>query len=524
MRSRHLLAVICLSAACAAKGPPPQLVAEVARADALFRAGCYTCLKEALAIYQKNKVSQGAFDAALLIAIREKELGIPGDEALRLVRELPALRLAPPIPSESAPLAQGGSRSNALLAAVELITGELSGFDPVQRAAIQRGRKPVQQEDAGRRALDPFFGKDVAATYVALTIDCESQKLIETVDIDGLTKQYEGSPLLQFRLSRCGRPAQGKHLAALRAGDPRWTDTLFWEARTAIAGAPGGVIDLSKVIALYGEGRAAFPRSLALTMAWANASLSSEEFAQAQTGFDDVLAEFGEHRDALIGRVQALSYQMQHPEAVATATRVIDLGTWHLGDAYYWRAWNRYHLKEYETAWTDVESATKGLANARVYMLAGLIAYERKQLPTAVQRFDRAYEIDSSACDAAWMSGLVNIDQQELATAAPKFTRAMSCFISSAAALRQNRTQVEQQVASRGTAATDRETRVMARFTRDADNAEEKSAQSAFNAAQCYARTGDRGMALNLVDVAIGHPRMNEKAVVLKAAIEKLPK
>jgi hypothetical protein len=30
-------------------------------------------------------------------------------------------------------------------------------------------------------------------------------------------------------------------------------------------------------------------------------------------------------------------------------------------------------------------------------------------------------------------------------------------------------------------------------------------------------------MALNLVDVAIAHPRMNEKAVALKAAIEKLP-
>ena len=117
-------------------------------------------------------------------------------------------------------------------------------------------------------------------------------------------------------------------------------------------------------------------------------------------------ATFGEHRDALIGRVQALSYQMQHADAVAAATRVIDLGTWHIGDAYYWRAWNRYHLKEYETAWADVENAIKGLANARVYMLAGLIAYERKELPTAVaalrprlrdrqQRLRRAVDVGS---------------------------------------------------------------------------------------------------------------------------------
>ena len=317
---------------------------------------------------------------------------------------------------------------------------------------------------------------------------------------------------MQFRLSRCGRPAQAKHLAALRANDPRWTDVLFWEARGAIAGAPGGVIDLSKVIALYGEGRAAFPKSLALTMAWANANLSAEEFAQAQIGFDDVLSVFGEHRDALIGRVQALSYQMQHPDAVATATRVIDLGTWHIGDAYYWRAWNRYHLKEYETAWADVENAIKGLANARVYMLAGLIAYERKELPTAVQRFDRAYEIDSSACDASWMSGLVSIDQTELGHGGAEVHQGDD-LLHQRRRRRCGRTGrgSNEQIASRGTPATDRETRVMERFTRDADNADEKSAQSAFNAAQCYARTGGKGMALNLVDVAIAHPRMNEK-------------
>lgn len=72
--------------------------------------------------------------------------------------------------------------------------------------------------------------------------------------------------------------------------------------------------------------------------------------------------------------------------------------------------------------------------------------------------------------------GLVSIDQTELATAAPKFTMAMTCFVSAAASLRQNRAQVEQVIAKRGTPASARETRQMDRVTRDADNAEEKSA------------------------------------------------
>ena len=82
--------------------------------------------------------------------------------------------------------------------------------------------------------------------------------------------------------------------------------------------------------------------------------------------------------------MQALSYLLRHDDAIATATRLLDLGTWHIADANYWRAWNRYHLKEYDAAWEDVENATKGLSNGRVYMLAGLIAYARKDLPIAV--------------------------------------------------------------------------------------------------------------------------------------------
>jgi tetratricopeptide (TPR) repeat protein len=259
-------------------------------------------------------------------------------------------------------------------------------------------------------------------------------------------------------------------------------------------------------------------------MGWANTNLAAEEFEMALSGFDDVLTSFPTHRDAMIGRVTALSYLLRHHDAIAGATGLIDLGTWHIGDAYYWRAWNRYHLKEIEAAWDDVEHAVKGLSNSGVFMLAGLIAYARRDLATAVDRFDTAFKVNPTACDAVWMSGLVNIDQEQLITAAPKFARAMTCFKSAAAALREDLERREKQIAARGTPATPRETRLMERLKRDAENANERSAQSAFNASQCYARTGDRGLALTLVDVAIEHPRMKDKAEALKAAIEKLPK
>lgn len=512
-RWRFLVFALALSG-CAARGPSPQLTAEAAQAQAFFNEGCYTCLQESLAIYQKHLLmkapplgtAERAFDAAVLIAIREKELGIPSSGSMKA-----ALQLVVP-------------GRMALLDAADLVTGDTTGLDPEQRALVTgRNRPAIEPDNPKRRALDAFPQTDFAAKYVALAIDCEQQKLNEGIDAKQLMQTYAGVPLMQFRLMTCGRPGLPS-VATLRAGDPRWTDTLYWEGRGELASSRGRSIDFPKALGFFALGRDAFPQSLMLTMAWANTNLAAEEFESALDGFDAVIASYPTHRDALNGRMQALGYLMHHDEAIAAATKLLDLGTWHIGEANYWRAWNRYQLKDYEPAWIDVENATRGLSNARVYMLGGLIAYARKDLPVAIDRFDRAFQIDSTACDAVWMSGLVSIDQNDLDTAAPKFTRGMTCFVSSAAALRRDAAELEAVVARRGTPASAREQRVIDKSKKDADNAEEKSAQSAFNAAQCYARTGKKVMALTHVDVAIAHPAMREKALALKAAIEKLPK
>ena len=520
MRLRVLIPVgllacwpVGLLSGCAPKGPSPQLVAEMAKAVALQSEGCYTCLKESLAILDKLSqakvppagVAEKRFDTALLIAVREKELGIPSETAMALAKSLV-------VPSRQ-----------PVFDAAELIIGDSTGLDPEMRAFVTgRNRPPVQPDNPTRRALDAFPQTDLAAKYVALAIDCEQQKLSESVDMKALTAAYAGSPLMQFRLSICPRPAAPR-AGALRQSNPRWTDTFYWEARREMVASLGQAIDLSKVIGLYGQGRDAFPLSLMLTMSWADANLTAEEFESALSGYEDVLKAFPTHRDAMNGKMQAQSYLLRHPDAIATATRLLELGTWHIPDAHYWRAWNRYQLKEYDAAWVDVETATKGLSNGHVYMLAGLIAYARKELPTAVDRFDTAFKVNPSACDAVWMSGLVSIDQNELAVAGPKFTRSMTCFTSAAAALRDNRASLEKTIRTRGTPPNARDQRNLDRLQRDADNAELKSAQSAYNGAQCYARTGGKGLALNLIDVAIAHPEMREKATAMKAAIEKLP-
>jgi len=474
MRFRSIGFVLLLSG-CAARGPSPQLVADTARAQALLRQGCYTCLTESLAIYEKQLTAkkpilgarEGAFDAALLMALREKELGIPGDTSMAKARQLVT------------PLRQ------PVLDVAVLIVGDTTALDPEQRTQFtgRNGRPAVELDNPKRRALDAAPQTDVAAKYVALSIDCEQQALMrrgrcarDDDDVErGAVDAFSACPRAVAPACRTWANCASR----IRSGPTRSIGKAVASSRHH--SAPPSIF--RRPSAISHKGREAFPASVMLTLAWANTNLAGEEFESALSGFDDVLKTQPTHRDALNGRMQSLSYLLRHEEAIGAATRLLDLGTWHISDANYWRAWNRYQIKEYETAWIDVENAIKGLSNSQVFMLAGLIAYARTDLPIAVQRFDRAYEVNSSACDATWMSGLVSIDQNELAIAAPKFTRGMSCFISSASALRDDRTRLEQAIRQRGTPPTARDQRNLDKLQRDADNAEEKSAQSAYNGA-----------------------------------------
>jgi tetratricopeptide (TPR) repeat protein len=521
-----LACVVVIGSACAARGPSPQVLAELGKADALLRQGCYTCLTEAQAIYTRLSAMprpvpaarQGAFDAAVLIAIRQRELGMFPRATLDRAREL-AAALPPALP-KAPPVAVAPS---VILDAAELVIGDTGGLDPEQRAQFTgRARAPIERTNPVRRALDAAVATNLVADYLALAIDCEHAALLESIDPAAILARRGGIPLMRFRLAICPKPGVPAD-ASIREADSRFADTLLFEARVARAGSPTTGIDLPQVVALLTPAHEAFPASFAITMMWADNNQSLAEFETALSGFDAVLSKAPAHRDALIGRTKSLSYLMRYDEAIVTATSLIDLGTWHIGDAYYWRAWNYYSLKNYEPAWQDVEKALTLLSNSSVYMLAGLIEYARVNLPMALQRFDHSFALDRTNCDAMWMSALVNVDQQAWAPASPKFSAAMSCFVAAASRAKFELEQLDAAILRGKKEPTPRQLKQRDTFQKQIITAEERAAQAAFNAAQGYARAGQKTVALNHIDIAIAHPKLKEKAEALKAAIEKLP-
>lgn len=502
-------------AGCAARGPRPALVAEAASADATLRAGCYRCLEDALSVYERvaalprapERARRGAFEAALLLAIRDGELGLdPGPHLDRARRHGalvdPGTGLAP----------------QAYFDAADLVVGELSGLDPEARRLktrlVRAAGTAAPPMPPARLALEGAAAGDLLAAYLALSIDCENPFARVQLDGNTIRARHADAPLIRFKLASCG--AEPLLLAPLREQDARFADTLFFEGRREMTMQP--VADVLKAVELFAAAREAFPASHAIVLALATAQNALGEYAAALASFDSVLAVEREHRDAMLGRLLSLSYLNRHTEAVAAATRLIDLGTWHVGDAYYWRAWNRYHIYALESGWSDVEQATKLLMNTSVYTLAGFIAFARKELDVAIERFDRAYVLDGSNCEAVWTAGLVHVEQQAWAPAAPKFATATACF---AAAAGEARSEIERTRASNYAESV--KARRIAGAQKRIDTAEHRQAQSAYNAASCYLRLGQRGAALAHLEVAIGHPLLREKAAVLKPAIDRLP-
>jgi tetratricopeptide (TPR) repeat protein len=503
------------SAGCAARGPGPAVVAELGKADALVRDGCHRCLENALAIYERLAAAprapidaaRGAFRAELLLALRAKELGLPPERWLARARERLASLPAVPPPQPS---------PRDYLDAATLVVGETSGFDPEERARRgQRFRTATPDlVPPARQALETAIDIDLTAAYVALSVDCEDARARKALKPERYRDRYGDIPLLQHRLALCAFGPAG--VGAVRERDPRWIDTQFFEGRLEMTRRP--VADVAKAAELFTSARADFPGSLAIAMALGTAQNALSEFQAALATFDDVLATDAVHRDALLGRVMSLSYLNRHPDAIAAATRMIELGTWHVGDAYYWRAWNRYHVYELEPAWTDIEHSTKLLVNTSVYTLAGFIAYARKQLDTAIDRFDRAYAMDSTNCEAVWTAGLVHVDQEAWTSAGPKFSRATTCFVAAAAQARDEIAQTQQATYAEAVKA-----RRIAAAQKRVDTSEHRKAQAAYNAALSFVRAQQKTLALNHVDVAAEHSLFKEKAAALRATIEKLP-
>jgi tetratricopeptide (TPR) repeat protein len=511
--------LMVVAAGCAGRRLSPQLTAELGQAHALVAAGCYHCLEDALATFERAALAPGArpdtwraaFHAAILLVVRSRELGLSDSAALDRARTL-ASKVADAHP---------GPSPGIYLDALRLFGGELSGLSPDERerrGTERRARWPTDGTvPPARTALTASTETDLVAEYLALAIDCEDVQARKTLDAAPILARFP-VPLMRFRTALCSRTtdALATAMTALRDEDPRWVETRFFEGSREMSRYPAP--DVGRAAELFALAHEAFPDSPAVTLALAHARNALGEYDAALTLFDQVLVDRPMHRDALLGRLLSLSYLNRHQDAIRTATRLLELGMYHQGDAYYWRAWNRYRVHLLPLAWDDVNHATRLMVNTSVHTLAGFIAYAQQQLDTAIERLAEAYRLDATNCEAVWTEALVHVDKEAWTPASGRFVVAVNCFAGAAE-------QARRDIA----AATDADwaeplkARRIGAAQKRLDTSEHRQAQAAYNAAGSFARLGQKADAITYIEIAGRHALLKDKSVALRTSIDKLP-
>jgi tetratricopeptide (TPR) repeat protein len=426
MPMRRLLTLLLTIAAvtgCATKAkpvsPPVASVAAPPAVDvaALMRHGCFRCLEQAMAA----ATGEQAFEVAALLTWRAKELGLPYDAYLEKARAL-----APDDPAFAVYLQilEG--------APVEPLSGErYSGRDGAFASATRTGSPgapgrlaPVNERARGwRDGLATAPGSPMLRGYAMLLANCTARVFGDTGVPAADAVMVDGeAPLLRYRAGLCG---DGTDLRRLREEDPDFVDADFLLGRLALGGrAP----ELDEALRRIQAVAAAFPESPAVMTVLGIVYEQREEWAEAFAAFDSVVTRAPEHRDALLGRTMALSHLGRNVEAVASATRMIELGSWFLGEAHYWRAWNEFQLQQYPLARTDADRAKSLMVNASVFVLSGLIEWNERRLPTAESELVEALKMDFGRCDAARYLGRIRTQRAELPEAIAAFKQAIQCF------------------------------------------------------------------------------------------------
>lgn len=396
---------LALLAGCAGRTPPALDAATPAPVSPLLEQGCYSCLEQAFAGASASGAGTSAFESALLLVLRSKELGLPFTAWLDRARTfMPA-----------------GESWKQYLAIAEAVPADPLSDD---RDAILVTRRPQRAVlDLWRQALTTGPGSDVFRSYLDLAVVCGPAFVDERDGIlAGALDRFPGVALIAYRAGICGRTALMRRVLE---NDQRFTDVHLELGRAALQRARP---DYEEALGHLQLARAAFPRSATIVATIGAIHLQREDWGEGLAAYEATLALVPTHRDALLGSAISLSHLNRHADAIVPASRLLELGSWFIADAYYWRAWNEYRLGRIAEARADVDRAKAMAREAATLVLSGIIGWREGRLEAADEEFQAALNLDFGQCEAASYLGGVRAEQRRWQESLAAFQHAAQCF------------------------------------------------------------------------------------------------
>ena len=408
------LAIAFVASACATRAPltssAPSTVHSSKTLDHLIQRGCFRCLEQAYEAATAARASTHAFEAAALLTLRSKELGLPSGEWM-----------------DRAQAAAGTNPAWArLLEIVDAIPPDRMSEEREALFDVNRRRRVRDHLADWRASLQEGPASDAFRAYLDVSLVCAFGSLRETADsFSGAVDAAVATPLVQYAIGNCDATYQPR-LAALRAAEPDFVDADFPLGRYALEHPerPNAEEGLDRLQ----SAAAAFPRSPTITTRIGNLHRLWEEWPAALAAFERALAVAPDHPEATIGRAISLSQLERSEEAIEETTRLIDGGQWLLGEAYYWRAWNHLRLGAFDLARADADRARTLMSNAAVHVLSGVIEWRLGRLAGAERDFQDALTIDLGECEAAFDLGVVRDELKKPAEALAAFRQAGQCY------------------------------------------------------------------------------------------------
>ena len=377
--------------------------------ETLIEQGCFRCLEQAFALADQRNQPHLAFEAAALLALRASELGMPADPWMERARAraegdavwMQYLEMVAALPPD--PLR--GLRDDLLF--------------QTQVRIRARSLLPSWNEVLRTGPLSAAFRR-----YLEVSLLCRLEGPPQPERVASLLPQLPDVPLLKYRIGICDREYKTQ-LAAAQGDVPDFVDADYALGRYALQSETP---DPDMALRLFRSAAAAFPSSTSIPTAIGNLYQSWEEWANALAAYDTALALLPSHPDALIGRVISLSNLERHEDAIAAATRLIEGGQWHLGQAFYWRAWNYFNLGNNTSARSDADRTRTLMVNAAVFVLSGMIEWRFRHLEPAEKEFQEAIVMDFGQCEAAFYLGGVRSEQRRLPEAIAAMNQARQCY------------------------------------------------------------------------------------------------
>jgi tetratricopeptide (TPR) repeat protein len=422
------VAILALLPACGATVPrqvsdaAATQAARLAEAAAQVRAGCLDCLLAGYTTYKglldgpsaDVAVAAAAARTAALIAIRERELGLPDSGALAEARTL----------AGSSPVVSGSM--TPLFEILETITAKGStGNSPAASEAQIRGRGAASRNrDAWTASLRARADEDELAAYLWVTFNCHHNSPTNA-QVDALVDavpRWMDTALIHFGLAICTAPRL-EMLERLLADDPRFGEVIVFKGlQSMVAG------DLDGAEAELVRANDWRPRWPAVTSLRGSVFMTAEDFEAAADMYGRTLAIVPDHVEAMLGRIRALTYLGRHQEALDGVDGLLALDGWYVGDAHYWRAMNQLRLDRVDEAWASIEHAAQLITNAEVPKLAGIIAAQRQQLQAARMKFEESRERNAFDCETVFYLGVVLSEERRWADSVEALTAAAACL------------------------------------------------------------------------------------------------